>query len=274
MFNHKKALKYADFQPAFKKIHRLFSFDRIIYLAIQYAVNNFYSMKTIAVISPDADEKILIRLKKQDIEPVLIDKCGYISKPIAGHPDMQIFKFGNILFCHPDISLTFLKKIEKYAEIKICNTKLSPRHPYDIPYNILYLGNSAIHKLKYTEPEIKKHLENVSVQLIDVKQGYTKCSCIPAGNSVITADDSIYRTCSSVQINSLKITPGFINLPGYKYGFIGGASGVSGNRIYLTGNLNNHPDKKSIENFAESINFSIFYLTDNDPIDLGTIFFI
>jgi hypothetical protein len=231
-------------------------------------------MKTIAIINPDSPEEIVVNLKKQDIEPVFIEKTELVSEYLAGHPDLQIFPFGKIIFCHPDISVNFLKKIEKYTDIKICSTKLSPVYPEDIPYNILNIPGFAIHIIKYTEPEIKRYLEIESVQLLNVNQGYSKCSCISAGNSVITADESIYKRCNEYNIKSLKISSGFVNLPGYKYGFLGGATGVIGNRIYLTGNLKNHPDKINIENFAESVNCNLFYLSYSDPLDIGSIFFI
>jgi hypothetical protein len=231
-------------------------------------------MKTLAIINPDSPDEIAINLKKHEFEPVAIEKTELVSSYLAGHPDLQIFQFKNIIFCHPDISVKFLRKIEKYAEIKICSTKLSPDYPNDIPYNIVSVPGFAMHVLKHTEQGIKEHLENESVQLINVRQGYSKCSCIPAGHSVITADETIYKKCVENEIKSLKISPGFVNLPGYKYGFLGGASGVYEKRIYLTGNLDNHPDKLNIENFTNSLNFNIFYLSDNAPLDLGTIFFI
>ena len=231
-------------------------------------------MNTIAIINPDTPENIIINLKKHDFEPVKIEKTDLVSEYLAGHPDLQIFPYKKTIFCHPDISAEFLKKIDTYADIKICSTKLSHSYPDDIPYNILYIPGFAFHKIKHTEPGIKLHLEKDSVHFLNVNQGYTKCSSIPAANSIITADESIFKKCSESDIKALKISTGFVNLPGYKYGFLGGASGVFENRLYLTGNLENHPDKLNIEKFTESLNFDIFYLSDSDPIDLGSIFFI
>ncbi len=231
-------------------------------------------MNAIAIINPETPEEVIINLKKHDFKPVKIEKTELVSEYLAGHPDLQIFPYKKTIFCHPDISADFLKKIENYADIKICSTKLTHYYPNDIPYNILYIPGFALHKINHTEQEIKMHLDKDSVNFLNVNQGYTKCSCIPAGNSIITADESIYKKCSESRIKALKISTGYVNLPGYKYGFLGGASGVFENRLYLTGNLENHPDKLNIEKFAESINSDIFYLSDSDPIDIGSIFFI
>jgi hypothetical protein len=231
-------------------------------------------MKTAAIINPDTPEDIIISLKKNDFEPVEIEKTPLVAGYLAGHPDIQVFPHNKTIFCHPDISLKFLRKIERLTEIKICKTKLSPVYPGDIPYNIASIPGFAFHKLKCTEPGIKLHLENNSIKLVDVNQGYTKCSCIPMGNSIITADESIHKKCNEYNINSLKISPGYVSLTGCRYGFLGGASGIFDNRLYLTGNLKNHPDKINIENFTESLNYKIFYLSENDPLDSGSIFFI
>ncbi len=252
----------------------IFIKDNIIYLANQNTVNNFYLMNTIAIINPETPQEIINNLEKHDFETVKIDKTELVSEYLAGHPDIQIFPFNGTIFCHPDISADFLKKIGNYADIRICSTKLTHNYPNDISYNILHIPGFAMHKIKHTEPEIKMHLEKESVRLLNVNQGYTKCSGIPLSGSVITADETIYKKCKEYKIRSLKISSGYVNLPGCKYGFLGGASGVFKNRLYLTGNLKNHPDRLNIEKFAESENFDIFYLSETDPVDLGSIFFI
>lgn len=231
-------------------------------------------METAAIINPDTPGEIINSLKKYGFEPVKIEKTPMVAEYLSGHPDIQIFQYKKTIFCHPDISVNFLRKIDKYADIKICKTGLSTDYPGDIPYNIVTISGFAFHKLKCMEPEIKIHLEKDSVELIDVNQGYTKCSCIPIGNSIITADDLIIKKCIENKIKSLKVSSGYVNLPGCKYGFLGGASGIFNNRLYLTGNLKSHPDKLNIEIFAGELNFDLVYLSENDPLDLGSIFFI
>ena len=87
--------------------------------------------------------------------------------------------------------------------------------------------------------------------MLEVQQGYTKCSiCVVSENAIITSDIGIHCKAKESGIDSLLISPGYIDLPGYKYGFIGGASfKISDNVIAFTGSLDSHPDKDNIEHF-------------------------
>jgi hypothetical protein len=61
--------------------------------------------------------------------------------------------------------------------------------------------------------------------IIDVKQGYTKCSVLPVSNNAFITDDiSIYNQCVSFGIDVLYVGKGDVSLPGYNYGFIGGCA--------------------------------------------------
>lgn len=179
-------------------------------------------MKNIAIVNPDSSKYIIKSLKSIGLVPVKIPKTGLAAKPIAGHPDLQIFVYKDKIFCHPDISLSFLKKIEHAGEIIICQTRLKPEHPSDTAYNIACTRQFAFHRKGCTDNIIRERLEADNVELIHTRQGYSKCSTLVMDEAIITADRSIHESALSAGINSLQITPGCIDLPGYKYGFIGG----------------------------------------------------
>ena len=232
-------------------------------------------MNRIAIINPDTSKEIIDKLKKNDLEPIILPVTNLVEKPISGHPDLQIFTHNNKIFCHPDINKSFLHKVEDKYEIIICESKLSNIYPNDIPYNIANIGNFAFHNLKYTDKTIRKYFEKEKIKQIDVKQGYSKCSTLIVDeNSIITADKGIHNSALENKIDSLLISSGDIELPGYKYGFIGGASATTDTSVYLTGSIINHPDKKNIENFISYKNKNIIYLSIEKIIDLGTIFIL
>ena len=231
-------------------------------------------MNRIAIINPETPDNIIRNLNKMDIKTIKISFTELVEKPLQGHPDLQIFISGNRLFCHRDISTVFLKEIEKYAEIIICSTSLSNLYPEDIPFNIACTGTTAFHLLQKTDNTVREYLSNNGVNLVDVKQGYSKCSTLIVDeNSIITSDIALHRAAENSGLTSLNVSHGFINLPGYKYGFIGGSSGKLDRMIFLTGTIHHHPDNKQIIEFINKCGSEIIILTKDKIIDIGSILF-
>ncbi|MCD8323241.1 MAG: hypothetical protein LUC89_10210 [Oscillospiraceae bacterium] len=106
-----------------------------------------------------------------------------------------------------------------------------------------------------------------------VAQGYTRCAvCVVTERSVITADHGIVQAVSDLHLDmdALEITPGYIKLDGFNYGFIGGASFKSDtNTIVFTGTLNGHPDKTKILSFLAKHSVKPVFLTEEPIFDIG-----
>lgn len=232
-------------------------------------------MNRIAIISPDAPIEILDNLRKRDIEPVVMTRTNRVAGPLSGHPDMQIFVHGGRVFCHPDIARPFLQEIEPHAEIVICPTRLAPDYPRDIPYNIACAGAAAFHHYASIDPRVADHLTCQGISLRGVSQGYAKCSTLIVDDgSIITADDSICRAAIAAGLAALKIRPGFIDLPGYAFGFIGGATGRAGDTILCTGTLEHHPDYELMLGFISDRGKTLLALGSSPAADMGTIYTI
>ncbi len=229
-------------------------------------------MKYFALTDPGLQNIALEKLKLLDIEPIPVPITALVEKPIAGHPDIQVFLHSGRAFVHPDINKNFLIKLENYCEVKICSTGLASSYPGDIAYNVAAAGNYAFHKKYSTAPEIAEYFSESGIILTEVKQGYTKCSTlIVDDNSIITADHSIHNSACRCGFDSLLISPGYIELPGYKYGFIGGASGRFMDMILFTGRIDQHPDAEKIYSFIESKGLSVYSLSDGPVYDAGSI---
>lgn len=68
------------------------------------------------------------------------------------------------------------------------------------------------------------------------------------------------------------IQPGFIKLPGYDAGFIGGSAvKLSKDILAFTGHLNAHPEKKQICNYIQARGITIEYLTEEPCFDVGSM---
>lgn len=181
----------------------------------------------------------------------MLPKLGSLEPAIADHADLTFCSLG------PGLPV-FHGKISAVR---------SP-YPSDVPYNACCTGRFFIHNLKHTAPELLKAAETAGLTLVDVPQGYARCSCLPVTeDSVITADQGMIRACQAAGIEVLKVTPGHVQLPGYKYGFIGGCGGRIGDTVVFHGSLAGHPDGEAIRRFIEDkglccTDFAEFPLTD------------
>ncbi len=156
-----------------------------------------------------------------------------------------------------------------------CHSNPQDPYPHDIAFNIIPLEDKIICNSNYIDNTIKQHCLTNQINIIHTNQGYAKCSTMVIDkNNIITADNSIHNAAIQNGINSLLIRAGYISLPGYNYGFIGGASGVYNDTVYISGVLDSHPEKIQIEEFIYSCNKTIMYLSSLPAIDLGSFLFI
>ena len=190
--------------------------------------------------------------------------CKNIAEPVCAHPDVTLTKIEDVFVCSPDsydYYNTFLG--DKLLKGK---KELSFHYPFDIAYNVLIYKNFAFAKAKYTDDVVKKELEKRNIKLINVNQGYAKCSAAVCDRGIITADETIYSACVENGIDALKITQGHVKLSGYEYGFVGGASGFIDGKLTFFGDVRNHPDYLKIKEFCD-----IDFIPDFPLTDVGTI---
>ncbi len=229
----------------------------------------------IAIIDGRANESIVKSLESLNIQVVKTIKCEELQEGIAYHPDMVIHPINhkmiivapNVFDYYEDI---FSRKgiIVKKGEKELCRN-----YPDDIAYNVGRLNNYAIHNFKYTDEKLKWYLKKEGIELIDVKQGYSKCSlAVIDEESGMTSDKIIFELLSKKGLDILFIESGHISLEGYNYGFIGGCTGsYSKKQVFLTGKLSKHPDSEKILCFFNKRIVEIIYLSDDEIVDLGTI---
>jgi hypothetical protein len=187
---------------------------------------------------------------------------------------MQMMRYDEqtVIVC-PEAYLLLKSELTPYG-IKVIkgDNNPSPIYPDNILYNAVMVNQHLIHLLKKTDSRIIQQINKDGWHTMPVKQGYSKCSILPIGDqAMITADKHISIKASSKGIDCLLIRPGFIGLNGYEYGFIGGAAGCMDEQVFLTGHLDNHPDKAEIIKFIKKHGKEIIYLTQKPAYDYGTI---
>ena len=209
-------------------------------------------------------------LESIGIECITINGNENLDEEINSHTDILCFKLSDELILADSSSAGELThKIKDYKIISIDDIK-SP-YPNDVKLNTAVLGNKIICNKKYTAQEIIDFQALNKLHLINTKQGYTKCSlCIVTDTAVITEDEGLACLLKKYQLDVLKIQSGYVRLSDKHYGFIGGASAkIAENKIYFSGNISEHPDYKTIQEFLNKYNIKPIFNKNRKLSDFG-----
>lgn len=222
-----------------------------------------------AVILIGKHKKVTAELKKRGIRCITLEDNDDIDFSVRNHADMAAYMLGGrcVLLDKRQTSVKYELEGLGYKVI-LTDEKIIGDYPDDIKFNAAKVGNSVICLEKYISPEIISD----AYDIINVKQGYAKCSvCVVNDNAFITDDAGIYEKCKE-RFDVLLIEKGDILLEGKNYGFIGGASGILNGRIYFFGSLDFHRDGDKIKAFLEKHNAAYECLFDGKLVDIGGFF--
>ena len=124
----------------------------------------------------------------------------------------------------------------------------------------------------HTSADVLEYARLCEYELVNVAQGYAKCSTLLLDEAVITADTGIYRAAKERGIDALLISPGNIGIEKYDTGFIGGASAkIAEGKVAVFGNIEKHPDGENILGFAKKHDTQIISLGHSALFDYGGI---
>ena len=237
----------------------------------EYILKPMIPDKTVSVVIMDfrTDKESLCTLNRLNIKVIPTCKIGCIQDSVCSHADMMIHHLGGGDFVTANEAYGYFKKVLPDVNLIRGKNCLRSDYPHDILYNTAAFGRFAVCNKKFTAAEI---LERYS-EIIDVKQGYAKCSiCIVNDNAIITADRKIAQICGKNGIDVLKIEEGYIELKGMNYGFFGGASGlIDKNILALNGELKTHKNADDIKAFCKNYQVEILELKGGVITDIGSI---
>lgn len=230
---------------------------------------------SLCVVDMRARKSIIDGIRKSGAEVIQAGKCDELYDSVCCHPDMYIHHLGlrNVVAA-PNSPKNTIYELQKRGFNIIKGQKaVSGKYPDSVAYNVARIGEFAVCCMKYCDPVLLRNLYDMNIKIIDVKQGYSKCSvCIVNSRAVITSDDGIYNALLNNGFDVLKISPGYISLPDLNYGFIGGASGLLDDvAVSFAGNIEGHPDFKKIEIFLSKYGKRAKSLDSLVLTDLGSI---
>lgn len=227
---------------------------------------------TYVLVAENFSEKSLEKLK--DYGKIVRTKSNKnLMKGLDTHPDILVHPLPNGEIVVDSDNLEYYKKIFPDKNLIPSQSKLSKKYPGDIYLNAFAFKNFFIHNLKHTDEVLLDYYKNSAYELINIKQGYAKCSCLVTEDFIITSDAGIYESLRDF-IPIYKINHGEIRLQNFNYGFIGGASGALGKKIFFTGDFSHHSSYEEILKIINNYDYEIEILS-KDPIeDYGSILFI
>lgn len=227
------------------------------------------------IINGEVEDSHVVKFRKKGIHIIKTIPHPSLDINIAYHPDMVMCPIDdNKLVIEPLVFDYYKDCLKSYNMEVIRGEKhLLGKYPHDVAYNAMLNGGYGFHLLKSTDKKILCAENSQKIEWVDVKQGYSKCSVmIVDDNSIITSDKSIANKWQELDKAVLLIREGSIHLPGYNYGFIGGATGnFSNNTVIITGDLTNHPDYSKIRKFLEHRHIDLISLGYDKIYDVGTI---
>lgn len=203
---------------------------------------------------------------------IICPPSALLYPAICGHPDILIHLLNDDkILVHKDLDESFIQLLKKInLNIEYTVNSLNKSYPYDICLNAVSLKDYFIHNLNFTDKTLLANFS--SKKLINVKQGYTKCStAIINDNAIITSDLSIAKALEKEPIDVLLLPPGDILLPGLNYGFIGGTCGKLEDTIVFYGTLEKYKYGSLVLDFLHKHKVKPFYLSDSPLIDRGSI---
>ncbi len=214
-------------------------------------------------------------LKKLHIKVLYVPDNPLIDPRLAGHADLSVFHAGGErLYLAPSLKGTelYAKLLKLGADPVIPAIRQGKEYPDDVQLNACAAGSRLIYAPRRSAEEIVDYFTNKwrTMPMIS-RQGYAKCSvCVVDERSIITSDPGLAAVADTNGLQVLRIRPGFITLPGFACGFIGGAAfRLSRDQIAFTGRLDRHPDQEKILDFLRTRGFDPVFLTDRDLFDVG-----
>ena len=190
-----------------------------------------------------------------------------VSPPINAHSDVLYRKVDSNTIIASSCQRANLPLLEKAGYNVIFIDKIKPGYKTES-----YLNFIINEKYIIRNENIALHTDIGNRKIINVKQGYTSCStlCV-TDDAYITDDENICNTLINNNIDCLKIFKGEIELPGYNYGFIGGASvKLNEKEILFFGDFKNQIDKNNVINFLNKYKVNAIFIENKKLTDIGS----
>lgn len=227
---------------------------------------------SVVAISAEAVNAIHI-LMDRGIECIKIESHPNLDSPVGSHADMLVHHLGcnNILLAKNQERLMQILLNHKFNAHYI-EEDLYDKYPFDCLLNAARVGNRLFCG-RYISNQLLEYCEENNIEIINVRQGYSKCSvCVLDKNTIITDDTGVHNAAKKAGMDSLLISHGGIAIEKYSYGFIGGCCGkIDQNTLVFNGDVTQHKDYREIKAISDNCGIEIVCLHKGVLTDIGGI---
>ena len=215
--------------------------------------------------------EIINALHNMGIDTLSPEKDSNLSEEVSCHADMLMCHTGNNKIVLAPSQEKLYNELKSRAFDVAFSEELKEFYPKDILLNVAVSKSFACGNFSFTSERLLESLQNKA--LINVKQGYTKCSlCFVTENAYITEDTGIAAALKNTGCDVLLIEKGDIYLSEKHFGFFGGATGkISPDELAICGSLQSHRNGKAIEAFLNKHGVTPVELFDGQIKDTGGI---
>ena len=239
----------------------------------RFLINPNIPINKVLTMFADIDDNALkSAFDKLSIKVVSVTKNPLLDQPVSKHADILCNYVGKSTFLVDKNQVELCKFIKNNNGKSVTIENIQSPYPNDCLLNFADIGDYIICNKSILTEDIVKYLPEKPI--IDVKQGYSKCSvCICGHNTIVTDDKSVYNAVLQYDsINSLLIKKGSIRINKYDYGFIGGCCGlVDKNLLLFNGDLSLHSDFDKIKNFLYDNGINYIDIKGKPLTDIGSI---
>lgn len=239
----------------------------------------------------DRDSHLILDYRTPDEELNRLSSLGFILVPsdrvptlyeaVDGHPDLQFINVRGTLIAYRDLHKDKKALLEDLgACLTLGKSSLALPYPQNVPYNALLSPDLFIHRLDATDPLLMKKINDLKsrgeVRLVDVRQGYSRCSCAYVGNdSYVTEDEAMAKSLMNLGKKVFYQKHSNVYLKGFDYGFIGGALSllpIEGiDLLVITGDLSSYFYGDELKGFFQQRNILFECIGKGKIIDRGSI---
>ncbi len=235
--------------------------------------------KQIAISGAGLSEKCKARLASYGFHLISLPPYDRLGQAVSSHADLLIFIMDGKIFTYGEYmdKNTSVEKELSDTGCEIIRISQLPdaKYPHDVYLNALRMGSRIFARLDCFSDTVREYAGSMGYETVNIRQGYARCTAVPLSDSaIITADPSIARKARELGIDLLTISEGSVLLRGYDHGFIGGACGVFGDRVFFAGDLYSHPDGERIAKFCKMHSKTALSLSDEPLCDVGSILFV
>ena len=233
---------------------------------------NLPENKVTAVYAQIDDNALKNAFDELTTKVVSVNENPLLDTPVNCHADMLTNYIGKSIFLSDKHQIELCKFIEEHNGKTVLLENIRSPYPCDCLLNFADIGDYIICNRSILMNEIIELLPEKMI--IDVKQGYSKCSvCICKHNTIITDDISVYNAVLRYDnINCLFVEKGSVCIDKYDYGFIGGCCGLVDKKTLLfNGDLSTHSDFDKIKKFLYDNDVNYIDIKGKKLTDIGSI---